>query len=216
MRILETLVTAGVALALATWLIQRERAPTLEIQPEPKTDKHDMRKFVHVIVRSVPMKESHTLIGSLLSRLRIEKDTAYGCRSYVTVRKPTGETVHENVHTKWVTHPEPLMQLIDPSSGRPSYFVWPTASSEQIERIDIDPGDEQLLDIAVKHSENNGECYLNNFANYVGQFLRNPNNKVDEGEYSLEIQVRGRNAESGITRLKLSNVGRNLVNFFVS
>jgi hypothetical protein len=154
-------------------------------------------------------------MARILSRLRVEKETAYRCKSYVTIRRLTGDAVRENVHTKWVAHPEPFVQILDPRSGEVRYFAWPTLSSEQIETIDIDPGDEQWVDIAVKHSDNHGECYLNNFANYVGNMLRNPTNKIEDGEYSAEVQVRGRNAESDIAHIKLSNVGRNLADFYL-
>ena len=75
---------------------------------------------------------------------------------------------------RWVGSPEPIAnQIINPADGTVQFVIRDFARAAAESRIDVYPGEEELLDVAIRF-DGESECYGWNNDSYLYNW-RNPN-----------------------------------------
>lgn len=120
----------------------------------------------------------------------IEPSPALQCRAAISFHHLDGRNVFgRTMGGRWAGTPEPIPITIVNPDGQQSH-IFDTARLNLESRIDIYPGESELLDIASRADEDQN-CYgWNNETYLISTPWRNPNWKLDRGRYLIKVAVR--------------------------
>ena len=88
---------------------------------------------------------------------------------------------------RWVRSPEPIVNKIVDTNGKVQFYVQDYTRVGMESRIDVYPGDEEMLDVAVRF---NGEeaCFGWNNESYLHKW-RNPDFQLKPGRYIVKAII---------------------------
>lgn len=120
----------------------------------------------------------------------MQRAAALYCRGEITFHHLDGQAVLDApMPVRWVRSPEPVAsQVFDPANiAQPKFFIVDFSKPAAQSRIDVYPGEQELLDIAVRF-EGEPDCYGWNNESYVHNW-RNPQWKLPHGRYLVKVAV---------------------------
>jgi len=88
---------------------------------------------------------------------------------------------------RWVKSPEPIANQIINPEGKIQFYIRDFARAATESRIDVYPGEGQLLDVAIRF-DGEAECYGWNNDSYFYNW-RNPNWKLPGGRYLVKAVI---------------------------
>jgi len=88
---------------------------------------------------------------------------------------------------RWVKSPEPIANQIINPEGKIQFYIRDFARAATESRIDVYPGEGQLLDVAIRF-DGEAECYGWNNDSYFCNW-RNPNWKLPGGRYLVKAVI---------------------------
>jgi hypothetical protein len=101
---------------------------------------------------------------------------------------------------RWVNSPEPIANQIIGLDGKVQFHIRDFARAATESRIDVYPGEEELLDVAVRF-DGEAECYGWNNDSYFYNW-RNPNWKLPRERYLVKVVITSSGKKcSGVFRL---------------
>jgi hypothetical protein len=137
----------------------------------------------------------------------VVREPAVQCKAAIGFHHLDNQDVFGRImEGRWVSTPEPVnlssipgITVVGPPMPMFSFGRMTDAS-----RIDVYPGDTEVLDVAARF-DNDAECYgWNNEAYFSDPLWRNPNWKLDHGRYIVEVVVRS-SGQTCVGRFRLIN-----------
>jgi hypothetical protein len=141
----------------------------------------------------------------------IQRSAALQCRGEITFHNLDGQAyIRKPMPARWASSPEPIAnQIIDHNQNVQFYildFARPTTES----RIDVYPGEEQVLDLAVRF-DGEPDCYgWNNYSYFYN--WRNPDWKLPSGRYLVRVTVTS-SGQKCVGKFRLINNVNSLADF---
>lgn len=133
----------------------------------------------------------------------MQRAAAIQCRGEITFHHLNdGQEVffHRAMAVRWVRSPEPIANQIISLDGKVQFHILDFARAATESRIDVYPGEEEVLDVAVRF-DGEAECYGWNNDSYLYNW-RNPNWKLPRGRYLVKVVITSSGRKcSGVFRL---------------
>jgi len=121
----------------------------------------------------------------------MQRAAALYCRGEITFyHLDDGQPVVDRaMPVRWVRTPEPVAsQIIDPADPtKPKFFIVDFGKPVTESRIDVYPGEEEMLDIAVRF-EGESDCFGWNNESYIHNW-RNAKWKLLRGRYLVKVVI---------------------------
>lgn len=117
---------------------------------------------------------------------------ALQCRGDISFhRYQTGENIFGKVMAaRWATSPQPTAIQIFDLQGNEAYRIRDLDRLVIQSRIDIYPGEKEIMDVVVR-TDNDDDCYgWNNETYFVPPFGKNPNWKLGKDRFLVKVVVR--------------------------
>jgi hypothetical protein len=119
----------------------------------------------------------------------IQRSAALQCRGEISFHNlDDGQPVFvRTMPVRWVRSPEPIANQIVDTSGKVQFVIHDYTRVSTDSRIDVYPGEEEMLDVAVRFAGEpncfgwNNEAYLHNW--------RNPNFLLMPGRYIAKVTI---------------------------
>jgi len=183
---LQTMIGAVIAIAIVV-VVERLRRPSLQLNIEtPPLD----RKYANG-----PAKDARFVRVKLSNRLLpgwarwMVRAPALQCRGTITFHHLDGQDVLGRAMVgRWASSPEPVPILAMTSQGTQIQIFDPLRLTTE-SRVDVYPGESELLDIAVRLDEEE-DCYgWNNETYFCHTPWRNPLWKLPRGRYLVRVEI---------------------------
>lgn len=115
---------------------------------------------------------------------------ALQCRATITFHHKDGKDVFgRSMDGRWAGSPEPTASPILDSEGKHQFSLIDFTRLTVVSRIDLYPGETEILDIAVRVGDDD-ECYgWNNETYFSTPRWRNPDWKLKSGQYLVTVAV---------------------------
>ncbi len=103
---------------------------------------------------------------------------------------------------RWANSPQPIANQICDLEGNPRFYIQDFVRAATASRVDVYPGEEQLLDVAARFDDES-DCYGWNDESYL-HLWRNPNWKLPTGRYLVKVVVTS-SGQKCVAALRLIN-----------
>jgi hypothetical protein len=118
----------------------------------------------------------------------MQRAAALQCRGEITFHHLDGQDIFgRGMPTRWANSPQPIANQILDLEGNVRFQILDFVRAATASRVDVYPGEEQLLDVAVRFDDE-PDCYGWNDESYVYDW-RNPNWKLPQGRYLVKAVV---------------------------
>jgi|SRR5208337_665005 len=212
MEILLSIVGGGLITIATAIFIEWLRKPRLVLRietPELDLPKNapPQRRHLRLVLKNKP----------LIPGFRwMQRSAALQCRGTITFHNKDGQDVFgKAMAVRWASSPEAINlggQIVD--LQQPAQLVYRIVNVTGMEsRIDVYPGEEETLDVAVRFN-GEPECYGWNNESYFNNW-RTPDWKLDRGTYLVRVVI----ASSGnkfVGRFRLMNEADPLTAFHLT
>lgn len=200
------LVCGAIIAVLTSICVEYLRRPNLKLSIEnpPCETKYENRP-----AKNMRVVRLHLFNQPLPNWIRwMLRGPALQCRGTVTFHHLDGQNVFgRTMAIRWSGSPEPVpLQAITADGGRLQIFDPLRLTTES--RIDVYPGERELLDVAVRLDEDE-DCYgWNNETYFCATPWRNANWKLSRGRYLVKVTISSSGQKCvGVFRL-LNDVAR--------
>jgi hypothetical protein len=119
-----------------------------------------------------------------------QRAAALQCRGEITFHNLDGQAFFDRaMAVRWASAPEPIAsQIVDPAEPQePKFFILDFARAATESRTDVYPGEEEVLDVAVRFDDE-ADCYGWNNDSYFYNW-RNPNWRLPRERYLIKVVV---------------------------
>ena len=163
------------------WLRKPNLALNIETPPLDVPADAPQKRHLRLVLRNKP----------LVFGLRwMQRSAALQCRGTVTFHNKDGQDVFgKTMAVRWAGSPEPINlsgQIVD--LQQPAQLVYRIINVTGMEsRMDVYPGEQEMLDIAVRFS-GEPECFGWNNESYFNNW-RTPGWKLDRGAYLVRVVI---------------------------
>lgn len=119
----------------------------------------------------------------------MQRAAALQCRGEITFHHfDDGQDVFgRGLSVRWADSPQPIASQILDLEGNPRFQILDFARAATTSRVDVYPGEEQLLDVAVRFDDE-PDCYGWNDESYFYSW-RNRKWKLPQGRYLVKVVV---------------------------
>jgi hypothetical protein len=131
----------------------------------------------------------------------MQRSAALQCRGRITFHHLDGQDVFGRaMEVRWAGSPQPIAsQILDPDTQEVCFVIQDFARIAD-SRVDVYPGEEELLDVAAR-LDNEADCYGWNNESYLYAW-RTPRWKLQPGRYLVKVVVSSSGQQCvGIVRL---------------
>jgi hypothetical protein len=119
----------------------------------------------------------------------LQRSAALQCRGEITFHNLDGQAFFQKaMPIRWARSPEPLPNQIVDRQGQVQFYIRDFTRAITESRIDVYPGDQEKLDVAVRFDDE-PDCYGWNNDTYQYSDWRNPNWKLPSGRYLVKVVV---------------------------
>jgi hypothetical protein len=183
------LVAGGIITILTAVLVEYLRTPSLKLSIEaPPLDVHYDSGRPATAGRYLRLKLSNKALPSSMRWL--QRTAALQCHGNITFHHLNdGQNVFGRaMAVRWAASPEPIpIQAITTEGVRIQIFDPMRLTTEC--RVDVYPGEFELLDVCARFDEDH-ECYgWNNEAYFSNPLWRNPAWRLDRGRYLVRVEI---------------------------
>jgi hypothetical protein len=113
---------------------------------------------------------------------------ALQCRGEITFHHLDGQNIFgRQMAVRWANSPQPIASQIVDTHGVVQYAILDFARMATAVRMDVYPGEEEIVDVVVR-LDNELDCYGWNDEAYIHQW-RNPNWKLSRGRYLIKVVI---------------------------
>jgi hypothetical protein len=177
-----SIILGGVITILTTMVVEHLRRPVLSLAIEeppldlPSPDGKGQRRNLRLILRNKSLAKF------------LQRSAALQCRGEITFHNLDGQSFFKSpMSVRWVSSPEPIANQIIDLQGNVQFSILDFTRGSSESRIDVYPGEKELLDVAIRFDGEpdsygwNNESYLYNW--------RNPNRKLPPGRYLVKVVI---------------------------
>jgi len=141
----------------------------------------------------------------------LQRSAALQCRGEITFHNLDGQVFFKKaMPIRWVSSPEPLANQIVDWQGNVQFHIRDFTRAAAESRIDVYPGENELLDVAVRF-DGEPDCYGWNNDSYLYNW-RNPSWKLPPGRYILKVVITS-SGRKCVGKFRLINNVDNLAEF---
>jgi hypothetical protein len=190
----------GLITVLTAIGVEYLRNPALSLAIEdppldlPSPDGKNMRRNLRLTLSNKPLP---------FGTRWMQRAAATQCRGEITFHHLNdGQEVffHRAMAVRWVRSPEPIANQIISLDGKVQFHILDFARAATESRMDVYPGEEEVLDVAVRF-DGETDCYGWNNDSYLYNW-RNPNWKLPRGRYLVKVVITSSGRKcSGVFRL---------------
>jgi hypothetical protein len=175
----------GLITILTAICVENLRRPRLSLAIEdspldvPSPDGKGMRRNLRLILRNHPLPR--------VARW-MQRAAATQCRGEITFHHLDGQDIFgRTMAVRWVGSPEPIPSRIVGLNGTVQFFIQDFSRTTTDSRIDVYPGEGELLDVAVRFNDE-ADCYGWNNDSYFCDW-RNPNWILYSERYLVKVVI---------------------------
>jgi hypothetical protein len=118
----------------------------------------------------------------------MQRAAATQCRGEITFHHLDGQDYSgKSMAVRWVSSSEPIASRIVNAAGQFQYYIQDFSRTSGESRVDVYPGESELLDVAVRF-DGEPDCYGWNNESYVHNW-RNPDCKLPCGRYLVKVVI---------------------------
>ena len=181
------IVVGGLITIAITIGVEYFRRPRLELRIEtPPCDLLDRKgcpardaRHLRLIIRNEPLP---ALLHWML------RGAALQCRGEITFHHLDGQDIFgRRMPVRWANTQQPVANQITDLQGHVQFLVHDQIRSAAESRMDVYPGEEEIIDVAAKF-DNEPDCYGWNNDAYFFKW-RNPSWKLTPGRYLVKVVV---------------------------
>lgn len=142
----------------------------------------------------------------------LQRSAALQCRGVITFHNLVDGQLYiqKAMPVRWVHSPEPILNQIVDANGNVQFFIRDFTRGVTESRIDVYPGEQELLDIAVRF-DGEPDCYGWNNDSYLFNW-RNPNWRLPSGRYLIKVVITS-SGQKCVRKFRLINNVSNLDDF---
>jgi hypothetical protein len=119
----------------------------------------------------------------------LQRSAALQCRGEITFHNLDGQGFFQKtMPIRWARSPEPLANQIVDLQGCVQFLIRDFTRAITESRIDVYPGEQELLDVAVRF-DGETDCYGWNNDTYQYRDWRNPSWKLPSGRYLVKVVI---------------------------
>src|SRR6266536_3290350 len=120
----------------------------------------------------------------------MQRSAALQCRGEITFHHLDGQDIFGRaMPVRWSNSPEPVLSKIVDANGSVQGRIVDYAKLNPESRIDVYPGEEEIVDVAVRHDEDE-DCYgANNEQYFSSPPWRNPRWKLPKARYLVKVVI---------------------------
>jgi hypothetical protein len=186
MEVAVSIVVGGLITVLTAISVEYWRNPRLRLAIEDPPldlrapDGKNMRRNLRLTLRNESLP---------LGARWMQRAAATQCRGAITFHHLNdGQDVFGRaMAVRWVRSPEPIANQIISVDGQVQFYIRDFARAATESRIDVYPGEEELLDVVVRF-DGEAECYGWNNDSYFYNW-RNPNWKLSRERYLVKVVI---------------------------
>ncbi len=146
------------------------------------------------------------LVNKPLPRIArwVQRSAALQCGGEITFHNLNdGQAVFDRaMPVRWVRSPEPIANRILDLAGKVQFFIQDFTRGFAESRIDVYPGEEELLDVAIRFDDESN-CYGWNNDSYLYDW-RNPNWKLPRERFLVKVVITS-SGQKCVGRFRLIN-----------
>jgi hypothetical protein len=133
---------------------------------------------------------------------------ALQCRGEISFHHMDGQDIFgRKMAVRWASSPQPVACQITDLEGKPQFILQDLARNALESRMDVYPGDEQILDVAARFDDD-PDCYGWNNDSYFFKW-RNPHWKLERGRYLVSVTILSSGQKCTATFRLLNELSRN-------
>jgi hypothetical protein len=181
-----SIIVGGLITILTAIAVEYLRRPVLKLTIEeppldlPSPNGKGKRRNLRLKLRNEPLPAGARWM---------QRAAALQCRGQITFHHLNdGQDVFGRaMPVRWVSSPEPIPNQILNLDGAPQFVIRDFGRTTTESRIDVYPGEEELLDVAIRF-DGESDCYGWNNDSYFYNW-RNPNWKLTKWRYLVEVVI---------------------------
>ncbi len=183
-----SIILGGLITIIVTMLVESYRRPKLSLSmedppldvPYPPGRPAQRARYLRVILRNKALPRG----------LRwMQRSAALQCRGEITFHHLNdGQNIFDrSMPVRWVKGPEPVAPtIIDMTTQQPEAFILDLSRNYDV-RMDVYPGEEEMLDVAVRF-DNETDCYGWNNEGYANNW-RTPRWQLGSNRFLVKIVI---------------------------
>jgi hypothetical protein len=118
----------------------------------------------------------------------MQRAAALQCRGEITFHHLDGQNIFgRQMPVRWANSPQPIASQIVDTHGVTQYVILDFTRMASAARMDVYPGDEEIVDVAVRFDDET-DCYGWNDEAYIHQW-RNPDWKLARDRYLVKVVI---------------------------
>lgn len=206
-----SIIVGGIITILTAICVEALRRPVLNLVIEeppferPIIDgdgKEKKRRNLRLKLRNKPLP---TIVRFM------QRSAALQCRGEITFHNLDGQLFfRRTMPVRWVKSPEPIANQILDRDGNVQFFIRDFARAATESRIDVYPGEEELLDVAIRF-DCEPDCYGWNNDSYLYNW-RNPDWKLPSERYLVKVVITS-SGQKCVGKFRLINNVEGLADF---